>query len=218
MPFVRSEPLQFFNPLEEITITGTKLPHWEQAGAAYFVTFRLADSLPSALLRSWEHERAQWRAHHPEPWDDATRAEYQRLFAARLDGWLDEGHGACLLRDPAHREVVEQVLQHDHRRTCFHHARVLMPNHVHLLFSLRHDVRLADAVRTWKSVSARRLRAMGAAGVAVWQRDYFDRLTRDAEHFANGVRYIRRNPQKAGLGNAEHTLWEGPLAQAIGER
>src|SRR2546422_373041 len=34
-----------------------RLPHWESPGATYFVTFRLADSLPRAMLASIEWER-----------------------------------------------------------------------------------------------------------------------------------------------------------------
>jgi REP element-mobilizing transposase RayT len=49
----------------------------------------------------------------------------------------------------------------------------------------------------------------------LWQRDYFDRLIRDEKHFANCVRYIRRNPEKASLGKDEFILWESQTALAI---
>jgi hypothetical protein len=35
--------LHFFNPHAEIRHTENRLPHWQQTGAVYFVTFRLAD-------------------------------------------------------------------------------------------------------------------------------------------------------------------------------
>jgi hypothetical protein len=34
-----------------------KLPHWEADQANYFVTFRLADSLPQSILQAYELER-----------------------------------------------------------------------------------------------------------------------------------------------------------------
>jgi hypothetical protein len=40
-------------------------------------------------------------------------------------------------------------------------------------------------------------------------------LVRDAAHFANCVRYIRRNPEKARLGEAEYLLYESELASTI---
>jgi REP element-mobilizing transposase RayT len=209
--------LKFFNPLAEITITGQNLPHWEQAGATYFLTFRLADALPGTLLRKWKHERAQWRLLHPEPWDEATRVEYHRTFPVRIDRWLDEGHGSCLLRDTPCRNAIEKILQHDEGQSCFHHAWVIMPNHVHVLFSLKAATKLPALVGAWKSISARRLAEFRQKRGAVWQRDYFDRLIREATHFANCVRYIRRNPHKAGLRADEYSLWESALARSIGQ-
>jgi len=49
----------------------------------------------------------------------------------------------------------------------------------------------------------------------LWQRDYFDRLVRDEKHFANCVRYIRRNPEKAHLGKGQYLLYENEIARGI---
>jgi menaquinone-specific isochorismate synthase len=44
--------------LAEIKIRqGAYLPHWTRDGAVYAVTFRLADSLPESVVRSWKFER-----------------------------------------------------------------------------------------------------------------------------------------------------------------
>ncbi|MEY4482589.1 MAG: hypothetical protein RL693_41 [Verrucomicrobiota bacterium] len=40
---------QFFNPEAEITITQGRLPHWDQTGATYFITWRTADSVPKLV-------------------------------------------------------------------------------------------------------------------------------------------------------------------------
>jgi len=52
--------LRFFNPYAEIRHTGSRLPHWQQQGAVYFVTFRLADSIPSRLRDQWQSEQEAW--------------------------------------------------------------------------------------------------------------------------------------------------------------
>src|SRR5437016_2901530 len=52
-----------FHGLDEhgdIKITRRHLPHWEQEGATYFVTFRLADSIPTTLLTEWRDELQAW--------------------------------------------------------------------------------------------------------------------------------------------------------------
>ena len=38
------------DPNKSLRIYTRHLPHWRQDGATYFVTFRLADSLPEAKL------------------------------------------------------------------------------------------------------------------------------------------------------------------------
>ncbi len=46
---------------------GGNLPHWRQDGTTYFVTFRLADSLPKTKLRQWTLERNEWLERNPKP-------------------------------------------------------------------------------------------------------------------------------------------------------
>jgi hypothetical protein len=48
---------QYFNPWSEVQHSQNRLPHWQQLGATYFVTWRLADSLPKALLATHFQER-----------------------------------------------------------------------------------------------------------------------------------------------------------------
>ena len=50
----------FMKPLDkdaEITKSRRNLPHWEQAGCTYFITWRLADSIPAEKVRGWMAER-----------------------------------------------------------------------------------------------------------------------------------------------------------------
>jgi hypothetical protein len=47
----------FFNPYADIRFTANRLPHWQQEGAVYFVTFRLDDAVPNRLRTQWESER-----------------------------------------------------------------------------------------------------------------------------------------------------------------
>ena len=76
------------------------LPHWEQAGATVFVTFRLADSIPQEKLNQWRGEEEEWDRQHPQPWDDETQLLHDRMFAMAREEWLDRGYGECLLAMP----------------------------------------------------------------------------------------------------------------------
>jgi putative transposase len=94
-------------------------------------------------------------------------------------------------------------------------SSIVMPNHVHALFVQNADWPLEKLVRSWKSFSSRQINSVLGQNGGLWQRDYFDRLVRDGKHFANCVRYIRRNPQKARLSDGEYVLYESGLARTI---
>jgi hypothetical protein len=90
--------LRFFNPSADIRQTQNRLPHWQQEGAVYFITFRLADSVPAHLRDQWEDELENWLRVHPEPWSFEIEREYHQHFSGAIERWLDEGHGACVRR------------------------------------------------------------------------------------------------------------------------
>ena len=71
---------------------------------------------------------------------------------------------------------------------------VVMPEHVHLLLSEPERGLVADAMHYLKLSFAKRL----GTGV-FWQKRYYDRNVRDEREFVDKLRYIHRNPVKAGL-------------------
>lgn len=85
---------------------------------------------------------------------------------------------------------------------------------MHALFVLRETERLEDLLQSWKTWTGRQINALRGRTGALWQKDYFDRLVRNRQHFGNCARYIRRNPQKAGLRQGEFLLWESDLAKS----
>ncbi len=206
---------KYFNPWREIEHTQNRLPHWQQEGASYFVTWRLADSLPKEMLDQHYLEQERWLALHPQPWDAATEAEYHQVFSTRMDQWLDQGHGSCVLRNSAHAEVVAKALRFFAVERTSMISFVVMPNHVHVLFTLNSDWKLDEIIHSWKRHSSLDInRATGQTG-PLWQKDYFDRLIRDPAHLHNCVRYIRNNPVKARLRAGEYVLYESELAKNI---
>ncbi len=214
---------KFFNPFAEIAQHESRLPHWQQPGATYFLTYRLADSIPKALMERWLTNREAWQNAHPKPWTLEQALEFERCFGGQIEGYLDALHGACTLRRPETARLVAEVLQHFDGDRYLHHAWVIMPNHVHMLFTLRADRKLENEVKAWKGVSARRINAQLARAGDFWQRDYFDRIIRDTDHFWRCTHYIHSNPEKCHLKEGEFILYEYPpikdaLAQARGGR
>lgn len=198
---------KFLNPLADIEKHTSVLPHWQQDEATFFVTFRLADSIPRARLAPLEAARAAWLQLHPKPSSPEQELDYHRLFTRQIETWLDNGEGECPLRDPKLAAVVAGRLEHFKDERYVLHAWVVMPNHVHALFSLTGGNRLEDVVHGWKSVASHKInRLLGRTGT-LWQRDYFDRLIRSRKHFDYCVNYIRENPEKACLREGSFLLW-----------
>ena len=209
------EDLQFFNPYEDIRFTANRLPHWQQKGAVYFVTFRLADAVPHNLRTRWESEREAWLHIHPRPWSAEVEREYHNRFSGAVERWLDAGHGSCILRRPDCASVVAEALRHFAGDRIAQIAWIVMPNHVHVVFVLNSAWLLENIILSWKGFTARQINALIGRTGGVWQRDYFDRLVRNAKHLANCIRYVRRNPQKARLREREFVLYQSELAKGV---
>lgn len=207
--------LHYFDPHEFVDRHHHVLPHWEQGGATYFVTFRLADSLPREKLAQWKHERDVWITLHPRPWTIEQEHEYHQRFSSKVEQWLDQGHGSCLLRTPELGEFVNQALRFFDGSRWISHSAVVMPNHVHALFTPINGYALADILHSWKSFTSMQINQRLGRNGEIWQRTYFDRLIRDSGHFRNCVRYIRKNPEKACLKEGEFVSFESEWIQSL---
>jgi len=196
------------------------LPHWRQDGATYAVTFRLADSLPQAKLRELREFKADWLRRNSTPRANAVSDALSRAMMERVDAWLDQGMGRCLLRSKAIREPLIVAMQSSDGTTCELGAFVVMPNHVHAIVRPLNpkQVSLEIVLKHWKGVSASGInRALRRTG-ALWQRESFDRVIRDEEHLWRALQYCGRNPRKARLSVGEFDSWVNPTWEGCGWR
>ena len=202
----RNSPFHGFDPHVEVNITRRRLPHWRQSGATYFITFRLADSLPQSVLHQWRHERAIWLRWHPAPWSADEQLEYEERFTYRLQEWLDAGTGACHLRRPDVRAKVERSLLHFDGKHYDIDAFVVMPNHVHLVIAPREGFHLSMILRGIKGVSANGCNKLLGRKSTFWMDESYDHIVRDASELIIFRNYIAANPEKAGLKRDEYSL------------
>ena len=161
------------------------LPHFDTQDVVQFVTFRLADSLPAAAL-------ARLR--------DDGRSEGLR------HEMLDHGWGACWLRSAAIARLVEDAFFAFDGTRYRLHAWTIMPNHVHVLFTVLPDQPLGFIVGSWKRFTARKANELLGRSGEFWQSEYWDRFIRNEDHFGITGDYIDQNPVKAGL-VSEPRLW-----------
>jgi REP element-mobilizing transposase RayT len=173
------------------------LPHYDSGGPT-FVTFRLNDSLPRALIEEVAGS-------------EASESERRSL----IDGRLDDGLGECVLVCPGAAEVVSDTLRYFDGDRYRLHEWVVMPNHVHVLIA-KQTAPLREILHSWKSYTSHEIQKilpddkMPEEGT-LWQPGYYDRSIRDRYHFWCVSRYILLNPVKAGLSD---TLWGYPWSSA----
>ncbi len=154
------------------------LPHFDSAETIQFVTFRLADSLPRAVVEAL--------AKLPDN-------------LAETDSRLDTGYGACWLKEPAVAGLVQEALVHFDGQRYRLLAWCIMPNHVHVVIEPMAGHSLGGIVHSWKSFTAKEANGLLGRDGPFWHKDYFDRYIRDEGHLARTIEYIEDNPLKAGL-------------------
>ena len=180
------------------------LPHLETQEAIYFVTFRLADSLPRELILQLRQQRVTIEkaslADATSP-SDLSRLRELRALLKMLERCLDRGIGSCHLRDPRVAGIVAEALHHFHGQCYRLLTWCVMPNHVHVLFSPLRGHSLDAILHSWKSYSAQKANALLGRTGPFWQREYFDHLVRGQSSLQKITQYIRDNPKRAGLLN-----------------
>jgi REP element-mobilizing transposase RayT len=97
------------------------------------------------------------------------------------------------------RTIALDCCVHDHELTYWLHTAVVMPDHVHMLFTPFDEWGLAKIMRRVKGNSARLINRTGGTRGAVWQDESFDRTLRSNEDVRKTGEYIAANPVRAGL-------------------
>lgn len=187
------------------------LPHLKREGGSYFVTFRLAGSLPGTVLEKFKQEREEILQHalaakRPLTWHE--QEELFRWYSARVDAYLDAGHGNCSLRQAEIAKLVAEALKFFDGQRYELRAWVVMSNHVHAVVWPRPPETLSRILHSWKSFTANRANMILGSTGQFWQRESYDHLIRDDDDHARCVAYTINNPVKAGLCvRPEDWLW-----------
>jgi len=209
-----------FDPTADVDITERNLPHWFQVGAAMFITFRTADSLPREVLLRWQRELEHWLKANDLPVELAEstavtksqrheellgalnstqRRQFKKFSSQVFHRSLDQCHGKCLLKRPKLAEIVGNALKHYDDDKYDLDRFVVMPNHVHAIVQFRAGATLSVVSQSWLRYTAREINAAVGESGAFWQPEPFDHIIRSAEQFEYLQGYIFDNPKKANL-------------------
>ena len=206
----------YFHKDEPIANLSGDLPHWRQEGVTYFVTFRTVDSLPQEKLKQWQLEKERWLHEHTEPYDGKAKREFYEKFPERLQHWLDQGYGECVLKDQDCKKIVEEALRHFDGQRYDLDEFVVMPNHIHVLVTPKAGHELSEILHSWKSFTATEInKRIGRSG-AFWQKESFDHIVRNPDQVEKIRQYIKEHPAYSGRGfqplekqrqDAAATIW-----------
>jgi REP element-mobilizing transposase RayT len=169
-------------PVDSTVFYRGRLPHWIPDDAVFFLTWRLAGSVPV-----------------PPP--DIITLEY---LAGRLPGGKKLSSaapsGPFWLQDARIASMVANALRYGESIRGLYqlYAWVIMPNHVHAI--LKPHVELSAATQWLKGRTARvGNRILSRTGMPFWQDESFDHWVRSTQELQSLIEYMEDNPVKAGL-------------------
>jgi len=210
------------NPQTPVTFYQRLLPHWRQDGATYFVTFRLADSLPKEKLdqlRSMREDIKRQLESTPEGGRRALLEQRSQQMIAMTENWLDQGMGSCLLRRKNAQEQMAEALEYFDESRYELGSYVVMPNHVHLVLRPlpgKSRSSLEEILQDRKRASSFAIGKTSGKGGTIWQAESYDRIIRDSQHLWRCLQYIGKNPKKANLCESEYALYIHPEWKKLG--
>jgi len=205
------------------------LPHFQQPGQAYFITWSLKDAVPKKALirytRKLELLKSQiagaGAANSDSPdfkkrGSETASPELQKLkmeyyllrkkYIKAYDDLLDADRNPRInLSKPEHTNAIIETLKFWDGVKLENYAFCVMSNHVHWVFRVFEKdkngkpVYLQDILYSVKRFSASRINVLENRKGELWQKESFDTTIRDEMHLARAIEYTLNNPVSAGI-------------------
>jgi len=219
------------------TVYHNRLPHLAPVGATFFITFRLADSLPQSVFQEiyeeYECKKRKLLSQGNSKPDLQIRQLKSQLFG-KYEAQLDhEPFGSCHLQKPEVAQILIDRLKQFDGSLYELQTYCIMPNHVHMLigtwpqvtdekgFLLEYApsdyVQLHQIMKWIKGGSAYWINQQLGRKGTLWAKDSFDRYIRTEAEWARTATYILDNPVKAGLVKQSED-WPFSYLKSTGDR
>jgi putative transposase len=182
------------------------LPHIYPKNAAFFITFRLKNSVPTEILeklkddKDFKIKQIKVSTMSEQEKMEAIYSEEKR-FVARYDNLLhklmkDDDD----LKNPAIANIVADKMKEYDQKLYNLIAYCIMSNHVHLLFTTDgYDANISSIMQLIKGGSAYLCNKLLNRKGEFWQKESYDHYVRNQREFTNIEHYIIQNPVRAGL-------------------
>lgn len=206
------------------------LPHYQQPGQSYFVTWSLYNAIhPKALARyTMELDTLKLQIKFLEQQKhnfseiEKTKQEYyskRRQYIKAYDDLLDLNRNPEInLLKPENLEIIFGSLQFWEGKRIQNIAFTIMPNHVHWVVKLfdkdsaKNPVYLQDILQSVKRHSSNKINKVENRSGKLWQKESFDTTIRNDKHLYYAIKYTLNNPVKAGL-ITDWRDWNGTWVQ-----
>jgi len=189
------------------------LPHWQPKNAIFFITARLAGSLPrnkvEELKALREVELGKLEQIKEAPSELQKRVIIiEEFYDGKFNDLLDFNHtGPHWFKEIRIANIWINALMHFDQERYEVICSTVMSNHVHFVFH-KLDRSLSKIMKSLKGFSAREAnKALERTGQSFWQSESYDRVIRDDLELKRTINYVLNNPVKAGLVN---NWWEWP--------
>ena len=193
------------------------LPHFQQPGQAYFITWILKDAVPSKAFPKYTNKLQQLRnqieLHKQKKSEknliEGLQKEYysvRKKYIKAFDDLLAISKINTV--DLSHSEntgIISGTIHFWDNIKLKNIAYSIMPNHVHWVLELfekdedGNPVYLQDIMQSVKRQSARLINLREGRTGNLWQKENFDTTIRDEKHLYNAIEYTLNNPVNARL-------------------
>lgn len=171
------------------TFLRRNLPHLYDELGTFFITYRLANSIPLSALKKLEHSS-----------NNHDFENFKNLFI-KYDQLLDlTDFGVNYLINDKIVDICKGTLHYpdgkEYKLICY----CIMPNHVHFVIRLlQGNSGISNIMKGIKGTSARKSNLFLGRTGKFWQDESYDRLIRNDVELYFVIKYVLLNPVKSGL-------------------
>ncbi len=207
---------------DDLIIYRRNLPHIHPSNAVFFITFRLAGTLPLQVIQRLRQQRerelnrckAKFKSNSIKLKNE--RYAIQKKYFGKFDALLDEPYmGPVWLANPGIAQIVKDKLHAFDGVRYKLIAYIIMPNHVHLVFDTkifkvkqqnrqsenkkRKYYPVAKIMQLIKGNTSFKCNRLLKRKGQFWHYESYDHVVRNFDELIRIIKYVLYNPVKAGL-------------------
>lgn len=193
------------------------LPHYQQPGQAYFVTWCLKDAVPPKALKRYTQKLEELKNEIETAIKQSKESQFihllqqehrtiRRKYMKAFDDLLAlQTNPAINLSETRCTDIIAEALWFFEGKRITNYAYCIMPNHVHWVFLTwekdenRNPVYLQDIMHSIKRHTANRINKLLNRKGVLWQKESFDVTIRDVKHLYHAIEYTVNNPVTAKM-------------------